>query len=71
MFTTLLPGSRLPTAPCARPAHRKYSFPSIVACIRVYRAVAWQRVDQIRYIIFELRLDLGVDFYIHVGGRFL
>jgi hypothetical protein len=30
------------------------SFPSIVASIRVYRAVAWQRVDQIRYnISFE------------------
>jgi hypothetical protein len=25
------------------------SFLSIVACIRVYKAVAWQRVDQFRY----------------------
>jgi hypothetical protein len=32
-----------------RGQHRKHSFPSIVACILVYRAVAWQRVDQIRY----------------------
>jgi hypothetical protein len=27
------------------------SFPSIVASVRVYRAVAWQRVHQIRYNI--------------------
>jgi hypothetical protein len=27
------------------------SFPSIVACIRVYRTVAWQLVDQMRYNI--------------------
>jgi hypothetical protein len=32
-----------------RGPHRKYSFPCIVASIRV--AVAWQRVDQIRYSI--------------------
>jgi hypothetical protein len=31
--------------------HRKHSFPSIVVSIRVYKAVAWQRVDQICYII--------------------
>jgi hypothetical protein len=30
-----------------RGSHRKQSYPSIVASIRVYRAVAWQRVDQI------------------------
>jgi hypothetical protein len=29
---------------------------SIVACIRVYKAVAWQRVDQICYIAPFLRL---------------
>jgi hypothetical protein len=28
------------------------NFPSIVACIRVYKAVAWQSVDQFCYIIF-------------------
>jgi hypothetical protein len=28
--------------------YRKHSFPFIVACIRVYKTVAWQRVDQIR-----------------------
>jgi hypothetical protein len=32
-----------------RESHRKHSFPSIVAFIRVYKAVAWQRIDQIRY----------------------
>jgi hypothetical protein len=32
-----------------RGKHRKHSFPSTVASIRVYKAVAWQRVDQIRY----------------------
>jgi hypothetical protein len=37
--------------PCfaRRGQHRKHSLPSIAAAIRVYRAVAWQRVDQIRY----------------------
>jgi hypothetical protein len=34
-----------------RGPHRKQSFASIVASIRVYSAVAWQRVDQIRYNI--------------------
>jgi hypothetical protein len=32
-----------------RGSHRKHSFLSLVASIRVYRAVAWQRVDRIRY----------------------
>jgi hypothetical protein len=27
------------------------SFPSIIVFIRVYKAVAWQRVDKIRYSI--------------------
>jgi hypothetical protein len=31
--------------------HTKHSFPSAVASIRVYRAVVWQRVHQIRYTI--------------------
>jgi hypothetical protein len=31
------------------------SFLSIVACSRVYRAVAWQRVDQIRYNILIIQ----------------
>ena len=35
-------------------SHREHNSPSIVACIRVYKAVAWQRVDQIRYSILEL-----------------
>jgi accessory gene regulator protein AgrB len=34
--------------------HRNHSFPCIVASIRVYRAVAWHRIDQIRYNIFTL-----------------
>jgi hypothetical protein len=36
--------------------HRKHYFPSIVACIRVYKVVAWQRADQIRYntVVTEL-----------------
>jgi hypothetical protein len=29
--------------------HIENSFLSVVACIRVYKAVTWQRVDQIRY----------------------
>jgi hypothetical protein len=29
------------------------SFRSVVAFVRVYRAVAWQLVDQIRYSIFQ------------------
>jgi hypothetical protein len=54
MFTAALPGNRLSI--CIRDfsrrgPHRKHSFPSIVASIRVYEAVAWQRVDQIRYNI--------------------
>jgi hypothetical protein len=43
-----------------RTPHRKYSFPSIVACIRVYKAVAWQRVDQIRY---NIKMNLKVTGY--------
>jgi hypothetical protein len=31
--------------------HREHSSPSIVSCIYVYRDVAWQGVDQIRYNI--------------------
>jgi hypothetical protein len=34
--------------------HTKHSFPSVVACIRVYRAVAWQRVDEILYSIYGI-----------------
>jgi hypothetical protein len=37
------------------------SFPSIVASIRVYEAVAWQRFDQIRYIISSLNFKLLVE----------
>jgi hypothetical protein len=50
MFTATLSGNRLPISPCADGIEN--SFPSIVASIHVYRAVAWQRVDQI-YIYFK------------------
>jgi hypothetical protein len=33
--------------------HMENSFPSIVACIRVYKAVGWQSVDEIHYIMFN------------------
>jgi hypothetical protein len=51
MFTDALPGNRLPITLAFgwRELHRKHSSPSIVAFIRVYKAVAWQRVYQIRY----------------------
>jgi hypothetical protein len=46
MFTAALPGNAILFG-----ADRiENSFHSIVASIRVYGAVAWQRVDQIRYI---------------------
>jgi hypothetical protein len=50
MFTASLPGERISTSLFAprRGPHRKQSFPSFVGSIRVYRAVAWQRVVQIR-----------------------
>jgi hypothetical protein len=35
-----------------RGPNRKHSFPSSVACIRVYRAVAWERVNHIRCNIY-------------------
>jgi hypothetical protein len=38
-----------------RRPHRKQRFPSIVACIRGYKAVAWQHVYQIRYSILISR----------------
>jgi hypothetical protein len=37
-----------------RGPQRKHSFFSVVACIRVYKAVAWQRVDRIRYSMYPL-----------------
>jgi hypothetical protein len=40
------------SAPAQRGPHRTRSFPFIVACIRVYKTVAWKRVDKIRYSIF-------------------
>jgi hypothetical protein len=39
-------------APAWRKPNRKHNFPSVVASIRVYRAVAWQRVYQNHYSIF-------------------
>jgi hypothetical protein len=61
MFTAVLPGNGLPylRAFTRSGPHRKHSFPSIVASIRVYRAVAWQRIDQIRYNIFKSGSDFG------------
>jgi hypothetical protein len=54
MFTAALPATDLlhlrAFARC-RP-HRKHSFPSVVASVLVYRAVDWQRVDEICYNIF-------------------
>jgi hypothetical protein len=50
MFTASLPGNRLPTARCAVCADSvENSFTSIVTYNRVYRAVAWQRFEQICY----------------------
>jgi hypothetical protein len=46
--------------------HRKHIFLSIVACIRVYRAVAWQRVDQTRYNIL-IRSSLSLSVFIPVA----
>jgi hypothetical protein len=40
-------------------------FPSIVACIRVYRAVAWQRIGQIHYIAPSLRLFVPNSLTVH------
>jgi accessory gene regulator protein AgrB len=34
--------------------HRKHSFPSIVASLGFYRAVAWQDVEKIRYNSFSI-----------------
>jgi hypothetical protein len=42
--------------------HIEISFPSIVASIRVYRAIAWQRVDQIHYNVIT-----GICVYQQVG----
>jgi hypothetical protein len=39
-------------------SHRKHSFLSIVASLRAYRAVAWQRVDPIRYNIINRNIQL-------------
>jgi hypothetical protein len=48
-------------------ADRIEKFPSIVASIHVYRAVAWQRADKIRYNIitadFSPRSILILPFY--------
>jgi hypothetical protein len=63
MFTAALPGNRLPISPCfcsARAAEKIYSFPSTVASIRIYIAVAWQRLDEIRYNIFKCRLKVEI-----------
>jgi hypothetical protein len=54
MFMALLLGSRLPTSLCR--LHRKQSFPCIVACIGIYKAAAWQHVDQIHYNILGKEL---------------
>jgi hypothetical protein len=35
------------------------SFSSIVASVRIYRAVAWQQDDQFRYNIFFIQCKLG------------
>jgi hypothetical protein len=54
MFTAALPGNRLSiyTSAFARHGpHRKHNFPPIITSIRVYGAVAWKRVDKIRYNI--------------------
>jgi hypothetical protein len=54
----MLPGNRLPIyirAIARLGPHTKHSFPSIVASIRVYGAVAWKRVDQVRYNTFGLK----------------
>jgi hypothetical protein len=68
MFTALLLGDRLPTVPPARHGpHRKHSVSSIVACIRVYRAVAWQRVDHIRCTA----LYITCIFYLLIAKTFL
>jgi hypothetical protein len=46
--------------PCEN-RRENHSFPSTVACIRVYRAVAWQRFEKIRYNIF-MKSHIG-EFY--------
>jgi hypothetical protein len=53
MFRAALPGNRIPISPCfaRRRPHRKRSFSFTVTSIRAYRAVAWQRIDKIRYSI--------------------
>jgi hypothetical protein len=54
MFTVALLDNRLPIYVLFLGAdHIEKNFLSIVACIPVYKAVAWQRVDTIRYSIFK------------------
>jgi hypothetical protein len=64
MFTAALPGNRFSIyiyiyirAFVRHGLHRKHSFLSIVFSIRVYGAVVWQRVDQIRYNIYDVTDD--------------
>jgi hypothetical protein len=55
--------------PARRGPHRKHCFPSIVACIRVYKAAAWQRIDQILHNInlYErVIIELSSFFFINL-----
>jgi hypothetical protein len=64
MFTAACSGNKLHIhvrAFARRGSHRKHGFPSIVASIRVYAAVAWQRVDQIPYIVLGF-IDISGSF---------
>jgi hypothetical protein len=64
MFSTALPSNKLPIynrAFARRGPHRKHIFPSIIASIRVYEAVAWQRVDQIRHNILTHNLIIIIE----------
>jgi hypothetical protein len=39
------------------------NFPSIVASIRVYRAAAWQRVDQIVTVLIQKNHNYNLKFW--------
>jgi hypothetical protein len=46
---------------CMTSSHRKYRFLHCCLLDRVYRAVAWQRVDQIRYSIYHCVLTYTLN----------
>jgi hypothetical protein len=74
MFTAAFPGNRLPIPPyfAWRETHRKHNFPSIVTSIRVYRAVAWQRADQVRYYtLLYIFLIMYIIIYLACGRKIL